>query len=163
MSDASPALLAAVAVRTLIVLVATVAGVRLFGRRQMGGLDVQDLLVVLLMANAVQNAMTQARGGLLVGVVSAGALIGATWLLGRLFAARPRLEERLMGAPVLLVRDGELLKRSFRREGITEAEVMAAIREYGLADPRDVRVAVLEMDGSITVVPRKERDEGESG
>jgi uncharacterized membrane protein YcaP (DUF421 family) len=149
-------LLAAVAARTAVVLLVVAVGVRLTGRRQMGGMNAQDLLVLLLVANAVQNPLTSGSGSPLVAVASSGTLILLVWAIGRVFVARPGVERRLMGAPTVLVRAGRVERAAMRAEGIDEDELMAAIRDRGLADPADVRLAVLEMDGAITVVPEKE-------
>ncbi|HEX9116372.1 MAG TPA: DUF421 domain-containing protein, partial [Anaerolineae bacterium] len=90
-----PWFLAAIAVRTLIVLVVLVVGLRLAGRRDVGGLNVIDLVLVLLLGNAIQNAITTGSGRLAVGLVSAGVLLLADQLLGGLFVRRPWLEQRL--------------------------------------------------------------------
>ncbi len=75
MSDSGPAFLAAVAVRTAIVFALLLVGVRLTGKRQTGEMNANDLLLVLVLANAVQNAMTQGNGRLAVALVSSGTLI----------------------------------------------------------------------------------------
>ncbi|HEY8884117.1 MAG TPA: hypothetical protein VIO35_02300, partial [Chloroflexota bacterium] len=96
-------LLTVIAIRTAIVLVALVAGVRIFGKRQIGGMNVYDLVLVLLLANAVQNAMTEGSGNLGVGLVSAGTLLLADRLLGIVFTKRPELEGQLLGTPTVVV------------------------------------------------------------
>jgi uncharacterized membrane protein YcaP (DUF421 family) len=85
-------LLTAVAIRTIIVLVALVAGARYFGPRQLGEMHSHDLLMVPLMANAVQNAMTKGDGHLGVALVSSGMLLLAGWLVGVATSRHPALE-----------------------------------------------------------------------
>jgi uncharacterized membrane protein YcaP (DUF421 family) len=157
MPDSSPLFFAAIAVRTAIVLVALIVGIRVFGKRQIGAMNVYDLVLVLAVANAVQNAMTRGSGQLGVGIAAAGTLLVLGRLLGLVFVRRPALERRVVGVPTLIVQDGQLNRANMRREGITEDEVQAAAREYGLADLSEVRLAVLEPDGSLSVVP-KEKD-----
>jgi uncharacterized membrane protein YcaP (DUF421 family) len=146
--------LLALCVRTAVVLLWVVGGLRLLGKRQLGQLNVYDLAMVMAVANGVQNAMTAGRGELAVGLVSAGTLL----LVGRvfvwLFVRLPRLEERLVGVPTILVNDGHLLSENMRRECISEAELCAAARIHGLTDPRDAKLIVLEVDGTLSVVPK---------
>lgn len=162
MTDASLWNLSIIAARTAIVLVALVLGIRVFGKREMGGMTAIDLVVVLALANAVQNAMTLGSGVLLVGIVSGGTLLVLERLLGLGLVRRPALEAFLTGGPVVIIRDGALQREPMRREGITVEEVMGAIRGYGLATLEEVKLGVLEADGSLSVVPvdRTKRSEG---
>ncbi len=148
-----PLLLASVAVRTVIVLLALVLGIRVFGKRDVGGLNLIDLLLVMLLGNAVQNALTFGSGHLAVGVVSAGILLIVDRLLGILFVRRPWLERAIFGGPTILVHNGRVDRVLMAREGITDDEVMTAVRSQGLDKLSQVRLAVLEEDGSISVVP----------
>lgn len=152
-----PSLLAAVAVRTLIILCALVLGIRIFGKRDLGGMNLLDLLLVMLIGNAVQNALTYGSGELSVGLVSAGVLLVANRLLGILFVRRPWLERTLLGGPTIIVQHGRLDRWVMRREGVSEDEVIAAARALGLRDLKQVRLAVLEEDGSISIVPKEQR------
>lgn len=150
------AFLASIAVRTAIILFVVVTGIRFFGRRAIGGGNVYDLVLVLAIANAVQNAMTKGSGHLAVGIVSAGTLIILGWLIGRRVATDPSFEARLVGTPVVLVRDGELVLPNLRIEGITREQVMAAVRAYGISRLDQVKLAVLELDGSLSVIQADE-------
>lgn len=153
----SAAVLLAIAVKTGIVLLGVVAGLRLLGKRQSAQLNIYDLVLLMALSNAVQNAMTGGRGNLAAGLVSAGTLL----LLGRLFTElvvrRPHWEERIIGAPTVIITDGKLVREHMRREHLTEAQVMTALRQHGLTDPHDALLAVLECDGSLSVVPRGAR------
>lgn len=154
MNESLPFLLSAAAARTVIVLVALFLGIRLFGKRQIGGMNVNDLVLVLALANAVQNALTKGSGNLGVGLVSAGALLLVGRLLASLFVRHPAWESRLVGSPTIVVQDGQYLPERLRREGLTEAEVLAAAHQSGLAGLADVKLAILEVDGSLSIVPR---------
>lgn len=147
--------LAAVAVRTAIVLVVLAVGLRITGRRQAGELNLHDLLLVLILANAVQNAMTRGDGRLSVALVSSGTLIVLGLLFARLQSQHPSLEEWGEGAPTVIVEDGRAIRRNMRREGVTEEDLLAAVRDQGVADLAGVKLAVLENNGSISVVPRE--------
>ncbi len=150
-----PLLLASVAVRTVIVLLALVFGIRVFGKRDIGGLNLIDLVLVMLLGNAIQNALTFGSGHLAVGIVSAGVLLIADRLMGILFVRRPWLERTLLGGPSILVHHGRMDRVTMEREGIDEDEVMTAVRSQGLSKLSEVRLAVLEEDGSISIVPEE--------
>lgn len=153
MNDSILWFLSIIAGRTAVVLVALVACIRLFGKRDFGGMNVYDLVLVLLLANAVQNAMTEGSGLLGVGIVSAGTLIVLECLFGTLLTRRPWLEARLVGAPTVIAENGRVYRQTMHRQGISDEELEAAMRAYGLDDLGDVRLAVLEADGSISIVP----------
>ncbi len=149
-----PLYLSGIAARTLIILAALVIGIRIFGKRNLGGLNLLDIVVVALLGNAVQNALTQGSGALPVAFVSAGILLLADRFLGELFSAQPAFERKLYGEPRVLIANGVLDQRAMEEEGIDEDEVTAAARETGLHDLSQVRAAVLEDDGTISIVPK---------
>ncbi len=156
-----PLFLASIAVRTVIVFICLLIGVRIFGKRGMGNLNIYDIAMVLLLGNAVQNALTNGSGGLLVGIVSAGVLVLSERLLGFLYVRVPWVEDQLTGEPVILYHDGKFDRRAMDREGVEEEEVQAAARSMGLADMSKVRLAVLEDDGTISIIPKEQ--EGQKG
>lgn len=146
-----------VLVRTLLVYAGVLVGLRLAGKRELGQMTVFDLAVVLLIANAVQNAMTgpdfSVQGGLLAAltllvanrVVALMRLRGGAW--GRL----------IEGTPTVLVEDGELIEPHLRREGLERQELEMVIREHGVEALSEVKLAILETDGSISIVPMSAR------
>ena len=149
------AFLPAIALRTLIVLVFLVVGLRMIGKRQIGQMNIYDLVLVMLLANAVQNAMTQGSGYILVGVVSSSALFLTGWALSKLFVLSPSIEKYVVGNSTLLVNDGRMISSHMKRESVTEDELMAMLRQHGLETVDKVQMAVLEVDGSISVIPKK--------
>ncbi|HET8630908.1 MAG TPA: YetF domain-containing protein [Thermomicrobiales bacterium] len=152
--------LTAIAARTAIVLLVLIVGVRVSGKRHIGELNVYDLMLVLVAGNAVQNAMTKAHSEVTVALVSAGTLMLLGWLFAKADAYWPGLERRAVGTPTVVAQHGELNRRNLRREGVTEEEVLAAAREQGVADLAGVELAVLELDGEISVVPAGRGREG---
>lgn len=145
--------LAAQAVKTVIVIAVLVAGLRLTGKRGLSQLNVYDLVLLMAVSNAVQNAMTAGRGNLGVGLVTSTAVLVPAWLATR-WLQRRGLEARFVGTPTLLVHDGQVLGDRLRRQRVTPAELSEALRAHGLEGPADAAVVVLEVDGSISVVPR---------
>src|SRR5581483_4955862 len=101
MDDSGFPFLAAIAVRTAVVFVLVTLGVRLTGKRQTGEMNVHDLLLVLVIANAVQNAMTKGDGRLSVALVASGTLLLLGWLFARLVDRYPALQAELAGAPAV--------------------------------------------------------------
>lgn len=150
---ASWSVLANTIIRTLIVYLAILVALRLSGKRHVGQLSIVDFVLVLLISNAVQNAMVGSDTSLLGGIVAALTLIGVNWLLTRFIFRHERLGAFLEGEPTLLVRNGRVLQDELSREGIRPAELEAAIREHGLEDVKDCRLVIQEIDGSISVVP----------
>ena len=142
-----------IVLRTVIVYVALVAGLRLAGKRELGQMTPFDLVVILLIANAVQNAMVGPDTSVTGGLIAAGILVLLNYGVAQGRERLPWLRRAVEGTPTLLIDDGKFVREHLRREGLDEDEVMMAIREHGVPDVKDVRMAVLETDGSISIVP----------
>lgn len=141
-------------IRTAVVYLVIFAGLRLMGKRELGQMTVLDLVAILLVANAVQNAMVGPDVSLAGGVIAGLTLLAINASLSAL-RLRGGLWGRLLeGTPTVLVEDGEFIPPHLRKEGLERSEVEMAMREHGIASVRDVRLAVLETDGSISIVPR---------
>jgi uncharacterized membrane protein YcaP (DUF421 family) len=112
-----------------------------------------DLVVLLVISNAVQNAMVGPDTSLTAGLLAATMLLVVNYLVERASERFGWVRQRLTGSPTLLVNDGKLILDHLRLEGISEDEVLQALREHGVADLADVKMAVLEVDGTISVVP----------
>jgi uncharacterized membrane protein YcaP (DUF421 family) len=139
--------------RSAIMVVVLLLGFRFFGKREMAQMTVYDLAMLMALANAVQNAMTGGRGELVNGLVTSSAVLLTAWAITKVIARRPALERAVIGSPTVLIHDGTVLKERLRRERVGEEELDSAVRAHGLEDPSQVRLAVLEVDGSISVVP----------
>ncbi len=139
--------------RSLVVYLAILAALRAAGKRHVGQLSIVDFVLVLLVSNAVQNAMVGSDTSLAGGLVAAFTLIAVNLVLTRFVLKHERFGSFLEGEPTLLVRNGQVLEGHLQLEGIRRAELEAAIREHGLADEKDCRLVIQEIDGSISVVP----------
>jgi uncharacterized membrane protein YcaP (DUF421 family) len=126
---------------------------RLFGRRQLG-LTVVDLVVVLLLGSAVETAMIHGDVSLPAGFASAGTLMLMNRLLTAVFLRSERFCNLVGGGPVLLVHEGRPVEEHLRRVGMTHTDLEEALRARGYGGPADVREAILETDGSVSVIPR---------
>ena len=140
--------------RAVVVYAAVLALVRLSGKRTVGQFTPFDLIVVVLLGTAVQNSLIGEDVSLPGGLILAATLIACNWLVG-FASARSRLLKRLTeGSPVLLGRDGELFDGALRRQNISREDVEEALRNQGLSDLRQAALITLEIDGTLTVVPR---------
>lgn len=139
--------------RTVIVYAALLVGLRLAGKRELGQMTPFDLVVILLIANAVQNAMVGPDTSVTGGLIAAAVLIAVNYGLAFGRERIPFLKGAVEGTPTLLISDGEFVEEHLRREGLDKDEVLMAIREHGVVAVKDVRMAVLETDGSISIVP----------
>ncbi len=144
---------AVVAGRTAAVFVVLVVGLRLLGKRELGQMTVYDLVLLVVVGNAVQNAMVGKDTTLVGGLIAVGVLLFLNRTLAEVIRRSRRIEHVLVGEPVVLVSDGAFVQRSLDRQGITREQVFAALREHGMATLDQVRLAVLEVDGTISVVP----------
>lgn len=143
-----------VAIRTAVIYVVLIAGLRIAGKREVGQLSIFDLIVLLVIADAVQNAMVGQNTSLAGGIVAAITLITLDKLLNVVTERVPRVRKLLEGESQELIRDGVVLEDALRKEGIDDDDLAAALRRRGVLDPADVRLAVLETDGSISVVAK---------
>ncbi|HUT16088.1 MAG TPA: YetF domain-containing protein [Anaerolineae bacterium] len=142
-----------IVLRTIAVYLVIVVGLRLSGKREIGQMTVFDLVLLLLLANAVQNAMLGPDDSLLGGVIAAVVLLAINAAMARLRLRWPRLRRMVEGSPTLLVLRGKVIEEHLRREGLDQEILEAALREHGISDLEEVEMAVLEIDGSISVVP----------
>jgi uncharacterized membrane protein YcaP (DUF421 family) len=140
-------------VRTLIIYIVILVGLRLSGKREIGQMTVFDLVVLLLIANAVQNAMVGPDTTLVGGILAAVVLLLVNAAVARLRLNWPGLRHLVEGSPTLLILHGRVVTDHMHREGIDEEFLLAALREHGVSEIGDVDMAVLEIDGSISVVP----------
>jgi len=141
-----------VVLRTAVIYLVVLIGLRLAGKREVGQMTVFDLVVLLLIANAVQNAMVGPDNSLAGGLLAAAVLLILNATVARLRLHWPRLRHLIEGSPTLLVLHGEMIADHLRREGLDQEMLEAALREHGVANLDGVEMAVLEIDGSISVV-----------
>ena len=140
-------------VRGVVVYVALLVALRIFGKREVGQFTLYDLVFVLLVANALQPAMTGPDSSLTGGLVLILSLVTANAVVNMLDRV-PMIHRLFTPRPSVIIKDGKYIKAEMDREGVTEDEIEMAIREHGLSGAQDARLAVLESDGTISVVPK---------
>ncbi len=145
--------LVGVALRSAIIYVFLVIALRIGGKREVGQLTTPDLVVLLVVANGVQNAMVGENTTVLGGVVSTIVVIAVARVIQIAVSRSRRLEQALIGEPRILIIDGVPDPKAMREEEIGMDELLAALREHGVEHVNEVHLAVLEVDGSISVIP----------
>ena len=129
---------------------------RVMGKRQLGQMTAFDLIVLLIISELVQNAMIGDDNSLTGGLISVATLLllnaGVAWVTYRYKVAERVVEH----APTILVRHGKVLWENVRREHMTPAEFRSALRRNGVVSLRHVRFVLLEEDGHLSVIPKRE-------
>jgi uncharacterized membrane protein YcaP (DUF421 family) len=139
-------------IRAVVIYVALLIALRLFGKREVGQFTLYDLVFILLVANALQPAITGPDTSVVGGVVLIVALVGTNYAVGKL-DNMPRFHRLFTPAPAVIVKDGKYLDDVMKREGVDKEEVEMSMREHGIMDMKEVQLAVLEPDGTISIVP----------
>ncbi|MCL1952966.1 MAG: DUF421 domain-containing protein [Oscillospiraceae bacterium] len=125
---------------------------RLFGKKEIAQLSVVDLVFVLLISNAVQNAMVGPDTSLLGGLCAAGTLFAFNAVFKLILYKFPKLSRLMQGQAVMLIYQGKVLKENLRKTKISAEELEEALREHGVRSAAEVDLAVLEQDGQISVL-----------
>jgi uncharacterized membrane protein YcaP (DUF421 family) len=146
--------LAEVVLRTAIVYLFLVAALRLSGKREVAQMTVLELVVILVISDAVQNSMVGDNTSVYGGLIAVVTLLTLDFLLRTLSRRSKKVRDVIEGEPRLIVRDGRLLRHAIEEEGLGMGDVRTAVREHGLSRIEDVRFAVLETNGTISVIPR---------
>lgn len=133
---------------------------RVVMRREAGAVGITDLLVVVLLADAAQNAMADDYTSIPDGVLLVATIVFWSHTLNWLGFRYPLIQRFVHPAPLKLVEDGRLLRRNMRRELVTEDEILSQIRLQGINDLQEVEEAYMEGDGRISVVGRNGKSDG---
>ncbi|HEX2330999.1 MAG TPA: YetF domain-containing protein [Candidatus Angelobacter sp.] len=141
-----------IVLRTTAIYVVVLLGIRLTGKREVGQMTPFDLTLLLLLSNSVQNAMTGPDTSLVGGIAAALVLLVLNYLLAEVSGFNRRFRRWIQGSPTLLIHNGELVMSHCAKEHISSDEVQRALREHGVSSPKEVALAVLEVDGSISVL-----------
>ena len=139
--------------RSAAIYLVLVAALRLFGKRELGQFTIYDLVLILLVTNALQPAMTGPDNSLAGGLVIIATLLVLNKTVAELGQRFGFFHRLITPEPTVIIRSGAYLEDALRRVGVDRDECEMAIREHGLADVSDVALGVLEPDGAISIVP----------
>lgn len=147
-----------VVVRSLCVYLFMVIAIRLFGKNQLSQLNAGDVVLLLLISNAVQNAMVGENTSLQGGLIAALVLFIANFIVKRLMFSNRKFSSFLEDDPVVLVKDGKVDQEALNKVKITRDELDEAVREHGVDGIKKVKLSVLEVDGNISVISEDEEN-----
>jgi uncharacterized membrane protein YcaP (DUF421 family) len=133
---------------------------RLSGKRQIGQMSPFDLVLLLVLSNAVQNAMNGGENSLSGGLILATTLIGLNYAMGWATYKNKKIEALVEGRPEILIHNGRLFTHAMDKQMLTHNELESALHAAGCSGVEDVRFAVLENNGKITVQPRDKTSTG---
>ena len=139
-----------IVLRTAVIYVLVLVGVRLSGKREVGQMTPFDLTLLLLLSNSVQNAMTGPDTSLAGGAVAASTLLILNYMIARVSGTNRHFRRLVEGQPSLLVHDGKMIETHMAREHVSVDELHRALREHGISCVDQTALAVLEVDGSIS-------------
>jgi uncharacterized membrane protein YcaP (DUF421 family) len=150
-------------VRSIVIYLVFLIALRVFGKRELGQFTPFDLVLMLLVANALQPAMTGPDNSVTGGIVIVVTLFVFDRFVGRVIFGSPRLRRALVGQPVPIAENGRWIEYALRKEGIDEDDRMQIIRKHGYEDVSQIRLALLETDGSVSIFPMHSDPPGEVG
>jgi uncharacterized membrane protein YcaP (DUF421 family) len=145
-------------VRSLLVYLFLIAALRFLGKRELGQSNTLDLVVLLLVANAVQNGIIGDDVSVTGAVIGAAVLFGVNETLTRAGDRLPWFQRVLEGTPTVLIEHGKLRRKALRSAGISPMELRSIARRQGFADLGDVHTAILETNGVVTMFRQDEPD-----
>ena len=141
--------------RAVVVYVVLLGMIRISGKRTMGQFTAFDMLLIVLLGNAVQNALLGKDTSMTGGLLLAATLIVLNWSVGLLTSRSRKMERLLEGVPVVLAHNGNVYRDVLRRELVSQNDFEEALRQAGELTLKDVHFAILETDGRISVVPKR--------
>ena len=133
-----------------------VIALRVFGKKELSQLNTADVILILLISNSVQNAMVGSDTSLWGGLVAAGALFVVNFILKKLMFRYKGLNNLLQQKPEILIHNGKLEFKTLAKLGISSEELTEAMHEHGVEFFKDVKLAMLEIDGNISIISGNE-------
>jgi uncharacterized membrane protein YcaP (DUF421 family) len=145
--------------RSIIVYIFLVVGLRLAGKRELAQLNPFDLVVLLTLSNTVQNAIIGDDNSVTGGIIGASSLLLINGLVVRFLYKHRKLDEFVEGSPDVLIEDGKLRTRNIRRELITIEQLEVAARRQGFATLAEVQQCILEPGGTLSFIGKRPQPE----
>jgi uncharacterized membrane protein YcaP (DUF421 family) len=131
-----------------------IIAIRLFGKKELSQLSVLDLVFVLLISNAVQNAMVGTDATLTGGLIAATSLFVLNYIFKWVLFKFPGVSKTIQGQPQLLIYKGRLMEQNMKKIRLTHAELEEAVREHGAEHFSEVDQAIFEVDGNISIISK---------
>jgi uncharacterized membrane protein YcaP (DUF421 family) len=150
-------------VRAVVVYAFLIVILRITGKRQVGQLAPFDLVLLLVLSNAVQNAMNGGDNSLTGGLISATTLVTLNWIVGWATYRSKWLEKLIEGRPIVLIHDGQINYDALKQVKMMMHELKAALRAEGYGREAEVRCAMVENNGRVTVIPMENHNGHNTG
>lgn len=141
--------------RALVIYVFVMVLVRVSGKRTVGQFTPFDLVLVILIGNAVQNGINGGDNSLTGAFFMAGTLIALNWIVAYVTSRSRALEKMVEGVPVVLARNGRVYEKVLREQHVSPADFHKAMRQHDVLEASEVALALLETNGSISIVTRE--------
>ena len=139
-------------IRSVSVYLFMVIALRIFGKKELSQLNTADIILVLLISNSVQNAMVGSNSSLLGGLVAALVLFILNFILKKVMFHSKSFSNLVQDKPLILIHDGKIDFKALSSLEISSDEMDEVIREHGLESYKEVKLAMMEIDGNISVI-----------
>ncbi len=141
-----------ITIRSVSVYFFMIIALRIFGKKQLSQLNTADVILILLISNSVQNAMVGSNTSLYGGIVAALALFVINFIFKKIMSKSDFIKNLVQDKPEILIHNGKIEFETIGRLGITNDELQEAMREHGVEYYKEVRLAMFEIDGSISII-----------
>jgi len=141
-----------IVIRSVCVYLFMVIALRIFGKRELSQLNTADIILILLISNSVQNAMVGSNSSLLGGITAAIALFIINFIFKKLILKSEFVKGLIQDKPEILIHDGKTDFKALARLGISSEELDEAMREHGVESHKEVKLAMFESDGNISII-----------
>jgi uncharacterized membrane protein YcaP (DUF421 family) len=141
-----------ITIRSIAVYFFMIIALRIFGKKQLSQLNTADVILILLISNSVQNAMVGNNTSLYGGMVAALALFAINFTFKKVMSKSNFIKELVQDKPEILIHNGKIEFKTIDRLGITNDELQEAMREHGVEHYKEVKLAMFEIDGSISII-----------
>ena len=139
-------------IRSISVYLFMIIAIRLFGKKELSQLNTADIILILLISNAVQNAMVGSNSSLQGGLVAALVLFVLNFILKKIMYNSKTITDLVQDKPEILIHNGIIDFKALAKLEITSQELEEAIREHGVETYKEVKLAMMEIDGNISVI-----------
>lgn len=145
-----------IAIRSVCVYLFMIVALRIFGKKELSQLNTADIILILLISNSVQNAMVGSDSSLLGGLTAALALFLINLIFKRVMTQSYFVRNLIADKPEILIHNGKTYYKTLARLGITSEEMEQALREHGVEHQNEVKLAMFEIDGNISIISGNE-------
>lgn len=145
-----------ITLRSVAVYFFMIIALRIFGKKELSQLNTADVILILLISNSVQNAMVGANTSLYGGIIAAFSLFLINYIFKKVMLKSKFIKELVQDKPEVLIHNGKIEFKTIARLGITAEELEEAMREHGIEYYKDVKLAMFEIDGNISIISGNE-------